>query len=68
MMGLRLTEGIARAAFERELDAPPEQLYDPARIGALSEAGYLVLDAAGLRATAAGRLRLNAVLQHLLNC
>ncbi len=66
MMGLRLTEGIARAAFERELGAPPERLYDPARIGALSEAGYLVLDAAGLRATAAGRLRLNAVLQHLL--
>ncbi len=66
MMGLRLTQGIARAAFERELGAPPEQIFDPERLGALSEAGYLVLDAAGLRATAAGRLRLDAVLRHLL--
>ena len=66
MMGLRLTEGIARAAFRRELDAEPEALFEAGRLEALSAEGYLVLDENGLRATPAGLQRLNALLGYLL--
>jgi len=66
MMGLRLDEGIARAAFRRELDAEPEDVLDAAALEDLTAAGYVALDAHGLRATAEGRLRLNAVLGYLL--
>jgi len=66
MMGLRLEAGIPRARFHRELGAEPEALFDPATLGRLVEAGFLELDPAALRATAAGRQRLNAVLARLL--
>ncbi len=66
MMGLRLDEGIARAAFRRELGAEPEALLDAEALRDLTAAGYLTLDARGLRATTQGRLRLNAVLGYLL--
>jgi oxygen-independent coproporphyrinogen-3 oxidase len=66
MMGLRLRDGIARAAFHAETGAEIETALDPARIGDLVDGGFLVLDAAGLRATDAGRQRLNAVLAALL--
>ncbi len=67
MMGLRLAEGIARATFRRELAADPEEVLAPGPLEALRAAGYLELDAAGLRATAAGRQRLDAVLGRLLS-
>ena len=66
-MGLRLSEGVARSTFERELGEAPEALFEPARLEALIDAGYLVLDSEALRATAAGRLRLDALLGHLLS-
>ncbi len=66
MMGLRLSEGVARAAFRREAGAEPEALLAKEKLDALTGAGYLELDGHGLRATAAGRLRLNAVLAYLL--
>ena len=66
MMGLRLTEGVARAAFRRETGREPEQVLDAGRLAMLIEGGFLELDAAGLRATAAGRLRLDALLGRLL--
>jgi oxygen-independent coproporphyrinogen-3 oxidase len=66
MMGLRLSEGIGRAAFRRELEADLEDLLEPARLSHLQEAGLVSLDAAGLRATAAGRQRLDGVLDYLL--
>ncbi|MBK1667641.1 coproporphyrinogen III oxidase [Rhodovibrio sodomensis] len=66
LMGLRLAEGIHRDAFVRELGAQPEALFEAGRLDALREAGYLTLDAQRLAATAAGRLRLNAVIDHLL--
>ncbi len=67
MMGLRLAEGVARATFQRELAADPEEVFAKKQLGALRQAGYLELDAAGLRATAAGRQRLDAVLGRLLS-
>jgi oxygen-independent coproporphyrinogen-3 oxidase len=66
MMGLRLADGIPRARFRRELDAEPETLFDGKTMGRLVEAGLLTLDDQGLRATAAGRQRLNALLARLL--
>ena len=66
LMGLRLTEGISRAAFRREAGGGPETLLDAARLANLRDAGYLVVDSDGLRVTAAGRQRLNAVTEYLL--
>ncbi len=66
MMGLRLTEGVARATFRRETGQEPEQVLDAERLAMLIEGGFLELDEAGLRATAAGRLRLDALLGRLL--
>ncbi len=66
MMGLRLTEGVARAAFRRETGRAVEDLLDPAKLASLIDGGFLELDDAGLRATAEGRLRLDALLGRLL--
>ena len=66
MMGLRLGEGIARQAFRAETGREFEAVLDASRLAGLREAGFLTLDAAGLRATPAGRQRLNAVLGALL--
>ena len=66
MMGLRLTEGVARAAFRRELDAEPEALLDERRLAPLRDAGYLTLDDSGLRASKEGRQRLDPLLARLL--
>ncbi len=66
MMGLRLTEGVGRAAFRREIGREVEELLDPAKLAVLIEGGFLELDEVGLRATAAGRLRLDALLGRLL--
>ena len=66
MMGLRLREGIARAAFRRELGCDTADALPGRELDELCEAGYLALDEQRLAATAEGRLRLNAVLGHLL--
>ena len=64
MMGLRIAEGIPRERFRARTGREIEEAFDTARIARLSE--FLTLDEAGLRATAAGRVRLNAVLAALL--
>jgi oxygen-independent coproporphyrinogen-3 oxidase len=66
MMGLRLSEGVARDAFRAETGVAFEQSLDAARLAKLGDAGFIALDNVGLRATAAGRQRLNAVLAALL--
>ncbi len=66
MMGLRLEEGVARDAFRAETGADFETVLDPARLAALCGSGFLALDETGLRATASGRQRLNAVLAALI--
>jgi len=66
MMGLRLIRGISRPDFRRELGAEPEALYDRSRLAQLTAAGFLELNAEGLKATPAGLRRLDAVLGALL--
>jgi oxygen-independent coproporphyrinogen-3 oxidase len=66
MMGLRLAEGIPRARFWRVAGAEPEAALDRAGLSRMIAGGFVTLDADGLRATAAGRQRLNGVLAELL--
>ena len=66
MMGLRLTEGVSRTRFQAVCGKPLEAAVDSAALSRLVNAEFLEVDGAGLRATGAGRLRLNAVLTALL--
>jgi len=65
MMGLRLTEGVARARLERLAGRDSETIFG-GKLAPLVEGGFLRLDNDRLTATAAGRQRLNAVLAALL--
>jgi oxygen-independent coproporphyrinogen-3 oxidase len=66
MMGLRLADGIDRALFASMTGADPVAALGEARLAPLVAAGYLEIDAAHLKATAAGRQRLNALLERLI--
>jgi putative oxygen-independent coproporphyrinogen III oxidase len=66
MMGLRLAEGVHRTRFVEEVGMPIEAALDRDALARLVDGGFLELDATGLRATAEGRQRLNAVLGALL--
>jgi oxygen-independent coproporphyrinogen-3 oxidase len=66
MMGLRLREGVAADAFERETGVRLAEYLDARALGDLTAGGFLEWDGDGLRASAAGRLCLNAVLGRLL--
>ena len=66
MMGLRLREGIACGAFKRETGVDFEDRLPAKALEALIAGGFLELDKRGLRATATGRVCLNAVLARLL--
>jgi putative oxygen-independent coproporphyrinogen III oxidase len=65
MMGLRLAEGIARDRFIAATGLGFEDAFGD-RLAPLVEGGFLELTDASLRATSAGRQRLNAVLGRLL--
>jgi putative oxygen-independent coproporphyrinogen III oxidase len=65
MMGLRLTEGVARVRLERAAGQDAESLFG-GNLAPLLEGGFLTLDQERLAATATGRQRLNAVLAALL--
>jgi oxygen-independent coproporphyrinogen-3 oxidase len=65
MMGLRLTEGVARGPLERAAGRSLKVLFGD-KLAPLVEGGFLALDSDRLAATAAGRQRLNAVLAALL--
>jgi oxygen-independent coproporphyrinogen-3 oxidase len=65
MMGLRLVEGIPRAQLENLADCTVEKLLGAA-LRRMIEGGFIALDRERLRATSAGRQRLNAVLAILL--
>jgi oxygen-independent coproporphyrinogen-3 oxidase len=66
MMGLRTVDGVPRSRIVAECGRPLEAVIDPARLGRLIDGGFLLLDDARLRATPAGRQRLNAVIGELL--
>ena len=66
LMGLRTADGIDRAGFAARTGLALEEALGVERRQALIDGEFLVLDADGLRATAAGRQRLNTVLATLL--
>ncbi|GAA0589209.1 radical SAM family heme chaperone HemW [Craurococcus roseus] len=68
LMGLRLAEGVDTARLEARCAMPFGDAMDPAMLRACEEEGYLEWAPGGgrLRATAAGRLRLDAMLPVLL--
>jgi putative oxygen-independent coproporphyrinogen III oxidase len=66
LMGLRLSTGITRARFRHALGREIEEAIAPDRLGLLIGGGFVELDDEGLRATAAGRQCLNAVLAGLV--
>ncbi len=66
MMGLRLRTGILGGTFERVTGRTFGDALDPGRVARLVDGGFLELDEDGLRATAAGRQRLDAVLAALI--
>ena len=66
MMGLRLGEGVDRARFCGETGTDIESSVGAERLADLVAGGFLVLDGDGLRATAAGLQRLNAVIAALV--
>jgi oxygen-independent coproporphyrinogen-3 oxidase len=66
MMGLRLSAGIGRGRFKAVVGREIEETLAPSKVAPLLEAGFLELDELGLRATAEGRQRLDALLPRLL--
>jgi putative oxygen-independent coproporphyrinogen III oxidase len=66
MMGLRLTEFVPFSRIESEARTSLEQAVSTEQLQSLVDGGFLELGAQGLRATATGRQRLDAVLTQLL--
>ncbi len=62
LMGLRLAEGIDPARFAARTGVALDAALEPGMTAAAIAEGYLIRDGAGLRATEAGRLRLDALL------
>jgi oxygen-independent coproporphyrinogen-3 oxidase len=63
---LRLADGIDRDQFAAVAGADPVEALGEARLAPLIEAGFLAVEPGRLTATAAGRQRLNAVLDRLI--
>ena len=66
MMGLRLSQGIDRKSFAETAGADPVAALGEGKFAPLVKAGFLEIDKARLRATPAGRQRLNAVMERLV--
>jgi putative oxygen-independent coproporphyrinogen III oxidase len=66
IMGLRLAEGVDLVRLEALTGRPLEQSLDAEALARLVEDGWLKLAGARLAATAAGRQRLNPILEALL--
>ena len=66
MMGLRLSQGIDRKGFAETAGADPVAALGEAKFAPLVQAGFLEISKTHLRATAAGRQRLNAVIERLI--
>jgi oxygen-independent coproporphyrinogen-3 oxidase len=66
MMGLRLADGIDRMLFASVAGVDPVEMLGEAKLAPLVQAGFLEVGATHLVATAAGRQRLNALLERLI--
>jgi oxygen-independent coproporphyrinogen-3 oxidase len=66
LMGLRLAEGVDLVRFAREAGVRAEDFVDPEAASRLADAGLIAWSPGTLRATDAGRQRLNAVLRALI--
>lgn len=66
LTGLRLTHGIDRARFRALTGVELEDAVDRQALALFTEAGFLQCDRLGMRASAEGLLRLNAILGRLL--
>lgn len=66
MMGLRLSDGIERAAFVAVTGCDPVEAVGEPRLAPLVKAGFIEIDGSHLRATSAGRQRLNALVERLV--
>ncbi|HEY7608850.1 MAG TPA: radical SAM family heme chaperone HemW [Alphaproteobacteria bacterium] len=66
LMGLRLVEGVDLARFEREAGMPARTFVDANAARRLADAGMIEWTAESLRASDAGRQRLNALLTALI--
>lgn len=66
MMGLRLSGGVERERFRAATGTTLDDALDGARLRRLVAGGFLAVERAGIRATPAGRRRLDAVLAALV--
>ncbi len=66
MMGLRLPEGVDLTAFRQETGTPFSEFVNQDRVTMLVEGGFVELSSSFVRATPAGRQRLNSLLGFLL--
>ena len=66
LMGLRLAEGVSARRFEARTGLPLAAALDATILAAATQEGYLLQEGDRLRATAEGRLRLDALLGALL--
>ena len=65
LMGMRLSGGIDAANFHARAGVALDDVLDPAALTRLGDGGFIVHDGNGLRATPAGRQRLDAVVTAL---
>ncbi len=66
MMGLRLARGIDRTLFQSVAGADPVEALGAVKLAPLVAAGFLEITPTHLKATPAGRQRLNALLERLI--
>ena len=66
MMGLRLTTGIDKTAWQKKFTTPPESVLPTPRLTRLIQENLLISTPQTLRATPTGLQRLNALLTYLL--
>ncbi len=67
MLGLRLHKGISHSAFRQNFGKSMESFFPSQMLVKLQDAGYIIWDEQGMRATGAGRLVLNSVIGELLS-
>ena len=66
MTGLRITNGIGRKGFETDFKQTLESALNPEQLAHLTQLNLIEIDEAGIRATDDGRIKLNAIIERLL--